>query len=95
MFREELPEEGAEPIVAKLFYHNDGQYALRLAGISKSSPLEISAVCIVSALALAAIFSGGKIDLKGLKFHLPPLGVGIKSLREALKIDGRSIPTRR
>jgi hypothetical protein len=35
------------------------------------------------------IFSGGKVELKNLtelKFTLPPLGVGIKSLREALRL---------
>ncbi len=47
-------------------------------------------MCVVSALTLAVIFSGGKVELKNLKdlkFTLPPLGVGIKRLKEALRLS--------
>ncbi|MDE3084342.1 MAG: hypothetical protein KGJ37_03860 [Verrucomicrobiota bacterium] len=85
-FRRGLPEDETEQTVAEFFSRDDEQLELRLSQISKCSPLEIHAFCVVSALTLAVIFSGGKVDLKGLKFQLPPLGVGIRSLRDALRM---------
>jgi hypothetical protein len=69
---------------AELFQKDLGGEELQFVRITKSSPLEIGCVCVVSALTLAVILSGGEVDLKGLKFKLRPLGVGIKSLRTAL-----------
>jgi len=42
-------------------------------------------------ITLGVIFSGGKISIsrQGLKCELPPLGIGLKSLREALEINNR------
>jgi hypothetical protein len=89
-FLSRLEKEDAEPTVSELFFNDDRIFALRLTRISKSSPLEITASCLISALVLATIFSGGEADLKELKFHLPPLGVGIRSLRKALNMKGES-----
>ena len=43
----------------------------------------------ISLLTLAAVFSGGEIEisLKGVKARLPALGRGVKSLREALGLN--------
>jgi hypothetical protein len=57
---------------------------LRFIRIEKASPLRIDCTCVVSALVLAVIISGGKVDLAVLKFTIKPLGEGIKSLRAAL-----------
>ena len=72
--------------VSERFYSNLGTSELNFVRINKSSPLEIGCICVVSALTLAVIVSGGEVDIKGLKFKLRPLGVGIKNLRAALRI---------
>jgi hypothetical protein len=48
--------------------------------------LKIGAKCVVAALTLAVILSGGEVEVFGMKFKLPPIGVGIKSLREAFQL---------
>ncbi len=63
---------------------------LEIERMSKNSPLEIWFYGVSSALSLAVILSGGEIDLKNMKFKLPPIGDGIKSLRESLKIEDKS-----
>jgi hypothetical protein len=78
--------------VPELFAADLGEDELRFRRISYSSPLEITCVCLAAALTLAVILSGGKAQFMGFHFTLPPLGTGIKSLREAL---GLSMPTRR
>ena len=78
--------------VAKLFAADKGDDELRFRAISYSSPLVITCICLASALTLAVILSGGKAQFMGFRFTLPPLGTGIKSLREAF---GLSVPTRR
>ncbi len=78
--------------VAELFSADLGEHELRFRRISYSSPLEITCVCLAAALTLAVILSGGKAQFMGFRFTLPPLGTGIKSLRDAL---GLSPPTRR
>ena len=78
--------------IFELFHTDLGAEELRFATINKSSPLEISCICVVSALTLAVILSGGEVELKGFRFKLRPLGVGIKSLRTAL---GVPMPKRR
>jgi len=57
---------------------------LEIIRLSKSSPMEIVFSGMNVALTAAIIFSGGEVELKGMKFKLPPMGVGVKSMREAL-----------
>src|SRR6266516_4933680 len=78
--------------VAELFSADLGDDELRFRRISYSSPLEITCICLASALTLAVILSGGKAGFMGFRFTLPPLGTGIKSLRDAF---GLSMATRR
>jgi hypothetical protein len=89
MFNAGIPEKDRSGYLAELFYTDFESEDLKIARIVKTSPLEVSFICVVSALTLAVIFSGGKVELKNLKdlkFTLPPLGVGIKNLREALRM---------
>jgi hypothetical protein len=86
VFRLGLPEEDIERAVDELFWKDDGKLELQLSTISKSSPLKIGAKCVVAALTLAVILSGGEVEVFGMKFKLPPIGVGIKSLREAFQL---------
>jgi len=58
---------------------------LQIGSISRQSPLEIVVMGCLSLLTIAVVFSGGKIEiLKVVKAQLPPLGHGVKSLRDAL-----------
>jgi hypothetical protein len=61
--------------------HHEG---LRLLRFSKNSPIELVTAGIPIGLAVAVIFSGGQVKLPGCEFRLPPLGVGIEALRQAL-----------
>lgn len=70
-------------ILARIYDTDLGEEELRIEKISKQSPLEISFTAIVACLAAAVVLSGGKADLKNLKFEVPPLGDGIRKLREA------------
>jgi len=74
----------AEKEVSELFETNLGEDELRFRRISYASPLEITCICLASALTLAVIVSGGRASFMGFRFSLPPLGTGIKSLRSAL-----------
>jgi len=90
MFNEGIPEKERSEYFTEIFFTDFESEDLRIARIVKTSPLEISFMCVVSALTLAVIFSGGKVELKNLKdlkFTLPPLGTGIKHLREALRLS--------
>lgn len=96
IFRSSLPSEEPAFVVAELFDTDHEREDLRIARISKESPLQIAFYCVVSALTLSVIVSGGKVDASmisagkadvlKLRFRLPPLGVGIKSLRDAFKL---------
>ncbi|MBI5385985.1 MAG: hypothetical protein HZA90_15010 [Verrucomicrobia bacterium] len=64
-----------------------GQEILQIKRISRQSPIEIVFCGCAFLLTLAVMFSGGEIVIneKGsFKAKLPPFGVGLKSLREAL-----------
>jgi hypothetical protein len=74
----------AEKEVSQLFETDLGEDELRFRRISYASPIEITCICLASALTLAVILSGGKASFMGFRFSLPPLGTGIKSLRNAL-----------
>jgi len=67
-----------------LFSKELGRNNLVVRKISFESPLEITVCGVIVLLAVAVIFSGGKYKLGPLKVSLPPIGVGIKKLREAL-----------
>jgi hypothetical protein len=54
--------------------------ALQIEGISKSSPLRMTMLCIPIALTAAVILSGGEIDMPGFKCKVPPIGVGLESI---------------
>lgn len=60
---------------------------LSVVSIMKQSPLEIVVWAIPAAVTMAVILSGGKIKYtqeSGIEAELPPIGKGIKLLREAL-----------
>ena len=78
----------AEKQVSDLFATDLGEHELRFRRIPYASPIEITCICLASALTLAVILSGGKASFMGFRFSLPPLGTGIKSLRNALGLPG-------
>ncbi|MBC2606319.1 hypothetical protein [Pelagicoccus albus] len=59
---------------------------LKLVRINKNSPLEIVLCGAISAITIAVIFSGGTVEVgkTGIKAKLPPIGKGIKKLRDAI-----------
>ncbi len=65
----------------KLPIHED----LTILDIKRENPLDVIFGGIAIAFTVAVILSGGKFELTkdGLKVELPPLGEGIKSLRNA------------
>jgi hypothetical protein len=77
----------AEKEVSELFATDLGDDELRFRRISYASPIEITCICLVSALTLAVILSGGKASFMGFRFSLPPLGTGIQSLCSALGLS--------
>jgi hypothetical protein len=66
-----------------------------IAEISLGSPLDLVMYGIPSACTLAAIISGGKINIGTVRIELPPIGVGIKALRDALGYAYKPIDTGR
>lgn len=60
---------------------------LSVKGIELNSPLRVVFYGVIPAIAMAAILSGGKIETLAFKAELPPIGVGIKKLREALQYE--------
>jgi hypothetical protein len=74
--------------VGQLFSADWGDDDLRFARISRTSPLAFTCVGVVVALALAAIISGGRVDITatGIRFKLAPLGTGIKHLLDAFRL---------
>jgi len=69
-----------------LFQQNLGSNRLLTERIGRDSPVEIVLCGTIILLVLAVILSGGRFELGpgGVKAHLPPIGKGIKRLREAL-----------
>lgn len=67
-------------------YRELNEYGVDIISMHKNSPLSIVVEAIPFALAAAVIISGGEIQFspKSLKVKLPPLGTGIKSIRDAL-----------
>ena len=68
----------------QLFTSELGEDALTATTISRDNPLKITVSGLAAALAAAVILSGGRFGGFGIEVELPPLGVGIESLREAL-----------
>lgn len=64
---------------------------IKISQISRNSPLEITFIGCAFLITLGVIFSGGKIDIvRGmLRAELPPLGKGLRTLREALGLNDR------
>lgn len=64
---------------------------LQVTTIQRRSPLEIALVGSLVCIAVAVIFSGGRIKagLTGFEAELNPLGDGIKKLREGLGLSNR------
>lgn len=69
-----------------LFQQDLGPNRLLTERISRDSPFEIVLCGCVILLVIAVILSGGTVEFGegGVKAHLPPIGKGIKHLREAL-----------
>jgi hypothetical protein len=81
--REKIKSLNASEI-DNLFTNSLGKDALRVQKISFQSPLEIALAGVPLLLCVAVILSGGKFKWGNLNVTLPPIGVGIKNLREAL-----------
>lgn len=67
-----------------LFSRELGPKKLVVRRVAFESPLEITLTGVVVFLAMAVILSGGTFKLGPLQVTLPPIGEGIKRLREAL-----------
>jgi len=63
------------------------QVDLKIKSITKNSPFEIVACCAFSVLTIAVVFSGGEIKTDLFEVKLPPLGEGVKRIREALRSE--------
>jgi hypothetical protein len=71
----------------RLRSYKDGR-GLPLVRFSRRSPIELIIASVPIACMAAVIFSGGHVRMPGFEFRLPPLGTGIKSLRQALRPAG-------
>jgi hypothetical protein len=70
-----------------------GRESFRILRIRMGSPILLTVEGLSWVLVAAVIFSGGKIKIaRVLQCQLPPLGVGIKALREALNPNRKNIP---
>lgn len=71
------------------FARETSEDILQISQIRRNSPLEMTLAGCAFLITLGVIFSGGKINIsrQGLKAELPPLGKGLKSLREALGLN--------
>jgi hypothetical protein len=69
---------------------NLGDAQITISGMTKSSPLMIVGMCQMTALCLAVIISGGKVDLRKLQFTVNALGDGLRKLRAAFAPNARS-----
>lgn len=67
-----------------LFTRGLGRKTLVVRKLSFGSPLEIAVTGVIVLLAVAVTLSGGKFKLGPLQVTLPPIGEGIKRLRQAL-----------
>jgi len=71
-----------------LFEPKTALESFRITHIARKSPLELVIIGCPFLLTLAVIFSGGKLSVPGgTHAVLPPLGKGVKALREALSLD--------
>ena len=68
----------------QLFESDLGDDTLTATTISRNGPLKITVSGLAVALAAAVMLSGGRFSALGIEVELPPIGVGIRSLREAL-----------
>lgn len=79
--------KGGEYGIEEAFQTPHGSDDLQIVEMKKQSPLEITVYCVAATLTLAVIVSGGTVEFDGAakkaKFKVPPLGYGIKKLREA------------
>jgi hypothetical protein len=71
------------------FTGKQSQDVLQIVQIRRNSPLEVTLAGCAFLITLGVLFSGGKIDIGGLKAELPPFGKGLKSLREALGLNNK------
>ncbi|PHR73922.1 MAG: hypothetical protein COA66_02375 [Arcobacter sp.] len=74
-----------QEILESSFTNLDINEDLTIVDIKRENPLDIIFGGISIALAAAVIISGGKFKGPGFKVELPPLGIGIKALKEAFK----------
>ena len=73
--------------ISRLAYVDLREGNLEIVDIRRENPLIIVFYAIPVALTIAAIISGGEVEVGPRKFKvkLPPLGTGIASLRQAFK----------
>lgn len=83
LVRRRLRRLGARQL-DQLFQSDLGENTLTATTISRNNPLKITVSGVAAALAAAVILSGGSFRGFGVEAELPPVGVGIESLREAL-----------
>ena len=69
--------------LAKLAHKDLRENMLGIIDIRRQNPLTIVFEGVLVAVTVAVILSGGKLKIGPLKANLPPLGVGIRSLRDA------------
>jgi hypothetical protein len=90
----ESDEDAAERMIRTLRPENidahefnpdlEKEYEFKIGAIQRNSPLELILYGIPVALTAAVILSGGKVKITGIEFELPPIGKGVKHLRQAL-----------
>lgn len=94
----ELPAESAvrirsiRPLQWNRYFDSSGEGLIQIQRIKKESPLEIVLIVSVTLITLGVIFSGGEIEVGTdgrIKAKIPPLGEGLRSLREALGLSGK------
>jgi len=73
------------------------EFDIYLLDIHRENPIINTFVASIIVLTLAVVFSGGKIEITrdGVKAELPPLGVGIQSIKDAFDNNLQNIDFKR
>lgn len=79
------------PLGWNSYFDRESSQLISIETISRQSPLSITIACAVGLVTVAVVLSGGKIKIgkEGVEAELPPLGTGIKCLKEALGLGGK------
>ena len=82
-------EFSPDEIEAKFYERDLEENELLIAKIQKESPVTIVFLGVICIVTIAAVISGGELNAKGLglevSFKLPPIGEGLKKLKELFK----------